>query len=72
VLLQDFECPVLGMPYRAAPMKLQVQPILYCHGRRVLACHCRRVMLKISGEALQGDLGFGIDPEARVDFPVRL
>lgn len=28
------------------------------HGRR-------RVMLKVSGEALQGSVGFGIDPQVR-------
>ena len=28
------------------------------------ALPCRRVMLKISGEALQGGMGFGVDPQA--------
>lgn len=29
---------------------------------------CRRVMLKISGEALQGNTGFGVDPAVGTSY----
>lgn len=32
--------------------------------------HLRRVMLKLSGEALQGGMGFGVDPKVRYDASV--
>jgi uridylate kinase len=38
------------------------------HSRPAAALHYRRVLLKISGEALAGDAGFGIDPTAIAAF----
>lgn len=32
--------------------------------------HLRRVMLKLSGEALQGGMGFGVDPKVRYDASI--
>ena len=49
--------PVFVGPGRAAQHVLA--PLLH----QDALYHCRRVMLKISGEALQGGMGFGVDPK---------